>query len=42
MMPAGSRFPWLQQTFGLEPIDLDIVLMALAPETDLRYERLFA
>jgi SpoVK/Ycf46/Vps4 family AAA+-type ATPase len=42
MMPAGSRFPWLQQTFGLEPIDLDIMLMALAPETDLRYERLFA
>ncbi len=41
-MPPGSRFPWLQQTFGLEPIDLDIVLIALAPETDLRYERLFA
>jgi hypothetical protein len=41
-MPAGSRFPWLQQTFELEPIDLDIVLIALAPETDLRYERLYA
>jgi hypothetical protein len=41
-MPAGSRFPWLQQTFGLDTIDLDIVLIALAPETDLRYERLFA
>jgi hypothetical protein len=41
-MPSGSRFPWLQQTFELEPIDLDIVLVALAPETDLRYERLYA
>ena len=41
-MPSGSRFPWLQQTFSLEPIDADIVLIALAPETDLRYERLFA
>jgi hypothetical protein len=41
-MPAASRFPWLQQTFGLDTIDLDIVLIALAPETDLRYERLFA
>ncbi len=41
-MPGGSRFPWLQQTFGLDAIDLDIVLIALAPETDLRYERLFA
>ena len=41
-MPAGSRFPWLQHMFGLDTIELDIVLVALAPETDLRYERLFA
>ena len=41
-MPESSRFPWLQQAFGLETIDLDIVLIALAPEVDLRYERLFA
>lgn len=41
-MPDGSRFPWLQQAFGLDTIDLDIVLIALAPEVDLRYERLFA
>jgi hypothetical protein len=40
-MPPGSRFPWLQQQFELETIDLDIALIALAPETDLRYERLF-
>jgi hypothetical protein len=42
VMPEGSRFPWLQQAFELEAIDLDIVLIALAPEIDLRYERLFA
>jgi hypothetical protein len=41
-MPVASRFPWLQQTFGLDTIDLDIILIALAPEADLRYERLFA
>jgi hypothetical protein len=41
-MPHGSRVPWLAQTFDLAPIDLDIILIALAPETDLRYERLFA
>lgn len=40
-MPDGSRFPWLQGVFGLDTIDLDIVLIALAPEVDLRYERLF-
>nr|WP_297382394.1 ATP-binding protein [uncultured Roseateles sp.] len=41
-MPESSRFPWLQQAFGLDTIDLDIVLVALAPEVDLRYERLYA
>lgn len=41
-MPSDSRFPWLARTFGLEPLDLDVVLLALAPEIDLRYERLFA
>ena len=41
-MPEGSRFPWMQQIFGLDTIDMDIVLIALAPEVDLRYERLFA
>jgi hypothetical protein len=41
-MPENSRFPWLGETFGLDAIDLDILLIALAPEIDLRYERLFA
>lgn len=30
------------RAFALEPLDLDIVLVALAPEIDLRYERLYA
>ncbi|MDJ0592859.1 MAG: AAA family ATPase [Pleurocapsa sp. MO_226.B13] len=33
---------WLQQTFGLSEFDLDLMLIALAPEIDLRYERLYA
>jgi AAA+ superfamily predicted ATPase len=41
-MPEGSRFPWLQRQFELTSFDLDVILIALAPEVDLRYERLFA
>ena len=33
---------WLQQTFGLSEFDLDLMLIALAPEIDLRYEGLYA
>jgi len=42
--PASQdlRLSWLQQAFGLDMIDLDIVLIALAPEVDVRYERQFA
>ncbi len=32
----------IQAMFGLSPADLDALLIALAPETDLRYERLYA
>jgi AAA+ superfamily predicted ATPase len=32
----------LQAMFGLTPADVDALLIALAPETDLRYERLYA
>jgi len=39
---GGSRLSWLAQAFGLSPFDMDVVLLALAPEIDLRYERLFA
>ncbi|SDR60360.1 AAA+-type ATPase, SpoVK/Ycf46/Vps4 family [Rhizobiales bacterium GAS113] len=31
----------LQNWFGLSPFDLDVVVIALAPELDLRYERLY-
>jgi hypothetical protein len=41
-MPEASRFPWLAARFGLTAFDLDMMLIALAPEVDLRYERLYA
>jgi hypothetical protein len=37
----GSRLAWLQQTFGLSSFEMDVVLIALAPELDLRYERIY-
>jgi AAA+ superfamily predicted ATPase len=39
--PAG-RLAWLAQTFGLGPFELDVVLIALAPLLEPRYERLYA
>ncbi|WP_424097839.1 AAA family ATPase [Moorena producens] len=33
---------WLKQTFGLSEFDLDVMLIALAPEIDLAYEGLYA
>ena len=41
-MPEASRLPWLAARFDLTPFDLDVMLLALAPEVDLRYERLYA
>ncbi|ABA58345.1 AAA ATPase [Nitrosococcus oceani ATCC 19707] len=38
----GSRLAWLQQVFNLSSFELDVLLLALAPEIDLRYERLYA
>ncbi|MFE6806660.1 AAA family ATPase [Streptomyces sp. NPDC057681] len=32
---------WLQTRYGLSDLELDVALMALAPEVDLRYERLY-
>lgn len=42
--PAGScpQFEWLKQSFGLTDFDFDLIQIALAPEIDLRYERLYA
>jgi len=39
---ASSRLGRLQKVFGLSPFELDVVLIALAPELDLRYEKLYA
>jgi AAA+ superfamily predicted ATPase len=36
------RLLWLQRVYGLTDLDLDIILIGLAPEIDLRYERLYA
>ena len=36
------RLLWLQRVYGLTDLDLDVILIALAPEIDLRYERLYA
>ena len=41
-LPETGRLEYLRRTFGLIDFDLDIVLIALASEIDLRYERLFA
>jgi hypothetical protein len=40
--PQGSRLASLALAFGLSPFDVDALLVALGPELDLRYERLFA
>jgi len=33
---------WLRQWFHLSTFDLELIVIALAPELDLRYERLYA
>ena len=38
---AHRGWAWLRARFGLGDRELDIVLIALAPEVDLRYERLY-
>lgn len=37
-----AKLAWLAQSFDLSPFELDVVLIALAPEIDLRYERIYA
>lgn len=39
---TSSRLGRLQKAYRLTPFDLDIILLALAPELDRRYERLYA
>jgi hypothetical protein len=38
----ASRLAWLERTFGLSSFDTNLLLIALAPALDLRYERLYA
>lgn len=38
----NTSFNWLKQSFSLSDFDLDVILIALAPEIDLGYERLYA
>ncbi|NEO80511.1 ATP-binding protein [Moorena sp. SIO4G3] len=37
----GSSLAWLQETFALSAFDVDIIAIALAPELDRRYERIY-
>jgi SpoVK/Ycf46/Vps4 family AAA+-type ATPase len=39
---SGGRLRWLADVYGLSAFDLNVVLIALAPELDLRYEQLYA
>ena len=39
---VATRLAWLAEAFGLSVFDVDLILLALAPELDLRYERLYA
>jgi MoxR-like ATPase len=39
--PAGSPLLTLGERFGLSPVELDVLALALAPELDARYGRLF-
>jgi len=40
--PLPPRLAQLERDHCLSPFDLDVVLIALAPEYDLRYERIYA
>ncbi|MFJ2867501.1 AAA family ATPase [Kitasatospora sp. NPDC087314] len=39
--PPGSRLERLVDGFGLLPVDLELLLVALAPDLDTRFERLY-
>ncbi|MFJ9692369.1 AAA family ATPase [Kitasatospora sp. NPDC101183] len=39
--PAGSRLARLAEEFGLLPVDLDLLTVALAPDLDTRFEPLY-
>ncbi|MFI2200200.1 AAA family ATPase [Streptomyces sp. NPDC020192] len=39
--PPGSVLGTLAERFGLSPLDIDLLLIALAPDLDARFERLY-
>jgi Winged helix domain, variant/ATPase family associated with various cellular activities (AAA) len=39
---AASPLRWLIESFALSGFDADVILLALAPELDLRYERIYS
>ncbi|MFD3543341.1 ATP-binding protein [Streptomyces sp. NPDC058662] len=39
--PPGSALDVLATRFGLDPLDLDLLLVALAPDLDVRFEQLY-
>ncbi|MFF9321955.1 ATP-binding protein [Streptomyces sp. NPDC014735] len=39
--PPGSRMGRLAAEFGLTPLDIDLLLVAMAPDIDARFERLY-
>ncbi|MEU9319773.1 ATP-binding protein [Streptomyces sp. NPDC048295] len=39
--PPGSRIRRLAENFGLVPLDIDLLLVATAPDIDNRFERLY-
>ncbi|MFE4797056.1 ATP-binding protein [Streptomyces sp. NPDC056708] len=39
--PPGSRIRQLAENFGLIPLDVDLLLVAMAPDIDIRFERLY-
>ncbi|WP_406253419.1 ATP-binding protein [Streptomyces atratus] len=39
--PPGSRIRRLAENFGLAPLDFDLLLVAMAPDIDNRFERLY-
>lgn len=41
-LPPHSPISWLSHTFQLTSFDCDVLLLALAPEIDRRYERIYA
>ncbi|MBE2222687.1 MAG: ATP-binding protein [Anaerolineae bacterium] len=41
-LPSLSPLAWLSRTCHLTPFDCDVLLLALAPEIDRRYERIYA